>query len=151
MLASPLIQRDRFLSTLKRQMLVLSAGVSILFSAASWSYELKEEGLSDEQTLSDALTKANVALDFRLRYEDVSKSKPVLQGAQALTLRSRLALETQRFHLFSAGLRYDDIRALPDDRNYFSGSNGETDDLLVPDPEITELSNLWVAMCSFER
>jgi Alginate export len=111
----------------------------------SFAYNYDEGGLSDELSIVDAVQKGHATLDFRLRYEDARQAMPSEQGAQALTLRSRVSYETQRFQLFSAYLQFDDISAFPSDENYNSGSNGQLDDVLIADPETTGLSQAWLA------
>ena len=103
---------------------------------AEWIKEKKAE------TFKNAFEEGVVHLDFRLRYEDVNQGN---QGAQALTLRSRLGFETLPYELFSAYVEFDDVRAIPDDNNYNSGANNQLDDVFVEDPEGTELNQAWLA------
>lgn len=121
--------------------------VVLLASLASnsFAYTYDEGGLSDEKSIVDAVQKGKAKLDFRMRYEDARQKSIPEQGAQALTLRSRVSYETQRYNLFSAFLQFDDISAFPDDENYNSGSNGQLDDVLIADPERTGITQAWLA------
>lgn len=94
------------------------------------------------ESFREALEDGTAQLDFRLRYEDVARGN---QGAQALTLRSRLSFETLPYELFTAYVEFDDVRAIPNDDNYYSGANNQFDDLLIEDPEGTELNQAWLA------
>jgi hypothetical protein len=125
-----------FSSILLKPCLVLSLS-SLAFSANALLFE---EVVAS--SVKEALEKGETHLDFRLRYEDVGKGN---QGAQALTLRSRLGFETLSYELFTAFLEFDDVRAIPNDNNFNSGANGQFDDVFVEDPEGTELNQAWVA------
>jgi len=95
--------------------------------------------------LEDAIRGGDATLNLRLRYEDANQSSSFEKGAQALTLRSRLTFETKTYELFSALVEFDNVNTLPNDENYNSGSNGQLDDVLVIDPEGSELNRAWVA------
>lgn len=124
-------------SSMTRQILLLTfSGVMSFAAQAEWIKEEKAE------TLQQALSGGKTHLDFRLRYEDAEQGN---QGGQALTLRSRFGFETLPYELFSAYLEVDDVRALPHDDNYNSGSNGQSDDLFIEDPEGTQVNQLWLA------
>jgi len=101
--------------------------------------------MADDITLASAIKEGDTKLSFRTRYEDVNETAAHEKGAQALTLRSRLSFETKQYKLFSALLEFDDVIAIPDDDNYNSTSNGQTDDAVVLDPEGTELNRIWLA------
>ena len=113
--------------------------LSCIFSLSAQAEWIKEE---KAESLQQALTEARTHLDFRLRYQDAEQGN---QGGQALTLRSRFGFETLPYELFSAYLEVDDVRALPDDDNYNSGSNGQLDDLFIEDPQGTQLNQIWLA------
>ncbi len=119
-----------------RVFVLLMLSLSTAPVLAEWIKEEKAE------TFREAFEEGKAHLDFRLRYEDVNSNN---QGAQALTLRSRLSFETLPYELFHAYLEFDDVRAFPDDSNYYSGANSQLDDLLVEDPEGTELNQAWLA------
>ena len=98
--------------------------------------------IAEEQSFMSAIEEGKANLSLRARYEDVNIPK---QGAQALTLRSRLTYQTKSYHLFSALIEFDDVTAIPDDENYFTGVNGQTDDAVIQDAEGTELNRAWLA------
>jgi len=89
----------------------------------------------------EAFQKGEVNVDGRLRYEDADQE---IQGAQALTLRSRLTFKTREYNFLSAMIQINDVTALPDDENYNSGSNNQGDDLLILDPEGTKVNQAWL-------
>tara|TARA_R110001592_G_scaffold324870_2_gene604606 strand:- start:2800 stop:4101 length:1302 start_codon:yes stop_codon:yes gene_type:complete len=125
-----------FSTILLKPCLVLSLS-SLAFSTNA---ELFEDVVAS--SVKEALEKGETHLDFRLRYEDVGKGN---QGAQALTLRSRLGFESLSYELFTAFVEFDDVRAIPNDNNFNSGANGQFDDVFVEDPEGTELNQAWLA------
>jgi len=118
--------------------------VNFLLAVTMLSLVSNADAFETEKTygLIEAFQEGEVKIDGRLRYEDVDQD---LQGAQALTLRSRLTFKTQDYNFFSALIQVDDVTALPDDENYNSGSNGENDDLQILDPEGTEVNQAWLA------
>jgi len=98
--------------------------------------------VASELSLVDAIKEGKAELSFKTRYEDVQAAQ---KGAQAFTLRSRLAFETKQYNLFSALIEFDDITAIPDDENYYTGDNGQLDDAVIQDAEGTELNRIWLA------
>lgn len=124
------------LSIARQTFMLASAGLISFAAQAEWIKEEKAE------TFQQALSGGKTHLDFRLRYQDSEQGN---QGGQALTLRSRFGFETLPYELFSAYLEVDDVRALPDDDNYYSGSNGQLDDLFIEDPEGTQVNQFWLA------
>jgi len=114
--------------------------LSLLFSSTAIQAEWFEEKTAG--SLREAISEGQTQLDFRLRYEDIQQGN---QGAQALTLRSRIGFETLPFELFKAYVEFDDVRAIPNDDNYYSGGNNEFDDVFLEDPEGTELNQAWLA------
>lgn len=125
------------------QVLVFTTLIFATVQAQGFEY-VEESGLSDQASIADAIQKGNATLDFRLRYEGAQQSTPPKQGGEAVTLRSRLSFQTQRYKLFSAFLQFDDVSAIPDDNNYNSGSNGQLDDVLIGEPENTSISEAWL-------
>lgn len=96
--------------------------------------------------LSEALEQGFFTGELRLRHEDVNQEAGVTDlGAQASTARVRLGYETERYQFFSAMLEYTGNIAVPDDQNYFDGSNEQFDDAFVADPEASFLSQYWLA------
>lgn len=129
---------DIFVEEGMRTIIKLAGLVAIAVSLSSFSF-------ADETGFFDAIQNGDANLNFRLRYEDANQSANTRQGAQALTLRSRLSFETQTYKLFSGLIEFDDVTAIPDDDNYNSGNNGQIDDVLVVDPEGTEINRVWLA------
>lgn len=120
---------------------VATLALPVLLSVA-----LTAQGDAKEPSLIDAIKAGTPDFDFRLRYEDVQADVgSSVQGAQALTLRSQVGYQTQTWNFMSAGMELSNVTALPDDDTYFSGSNDQTDDAFVPDPEGTELNQIWWA------
>lgn len=100
----------------------------------------------EDLSFSEALEQGKASASMRLRYEDVNQEAGSADlGAQAATARVRLGYETERYQFFSAMLEYTGNLALPDDDNYFDGSNGENDDAFIADPEDSFLSQYWLA------
>ncbi len=114
--------------------------IPLLLIATSVDAEWFEE--KKAQSVQEAFEEGAAHVDFRLRYEDIKQGE---QGAQALTLRSRLGFKTLPFELFHAFVEFDDVRAIPNDNNYNSGANGQLDDVFLEDPEGTELNQAWIA------
>ncbi len=102
-----------------------------------------EKNSADSYT--EMFSKGITELSFQLRYEDLEayRGSDVFKGAQSTTLRTRLSFETAEYNYMSAYLEFDDIRAIPDDANYFDGSNGQQDDLYIAAPESTEVNQAW--------
>lgn len=120
---------------------VATVALPVLLSVA-----LTAHGAEIERSLIDAIKSGTPDFDFRLRYEDVQTDVgTAVQGAQALTLRSQVGYQTETWNFMSVGMELSNVTALPDDDNYFSGSNDQTDDAFVPDPEGTELNQIWWA------
>jgi len=119
-------------------MMKLGGLVAIAVSLPGFSF-------ADETGFFEAIQNGEANLNFRLRYEDANQSANSEQGAQALTLRSRLSFETQTYRFFSGLIEFDDVSAIPNDDNYNSGNNGQADDVLVVDPEGTEVNRVWLA------
>lgn len=97
--------------------------------------------IADELTFVEAIKEGDVELRFRTRYEDVRVNE---KGGQAFTLLTRLTYETKRYAFFSAFIEFDDVTAIPNDENYFTGNNDEFDDAVIQDAESTELNQVWL-------
>ena len=87
--------------------------------------------------VKQALSDSKVKLHFRARYEGVDQ-EGIGKDASALTLKSRITLNTGAFNGFSMGVEVDNITALADDYN--STANGETQYPVVADPEGTDVN-----------
>jgi len=88
-----------------------------------------------------ALTESNVKLSFRARYEGVNQ-EGIDDNANALTLKSRMTVNTGSFQGLSAGVEVDNVTAIID--NYNSTSNGETEYPVVADPTGTDVNQLFL-------
>lgn len=131
----------KYCHSLARAFLICTA----TFSSSLYAYEyVDDQKLADASSIADALSEGTAELDFRLRYEDARQSEPSEQGAQALTLRSRLSYQTQRYMLFSGFIQFDDLAAIPNDENYNSSTNGQLDDVLIGEPDETRVSEVWL-------
>lgn len=96
--------------------------------------------------ITDALTDSKVNISFRARYEGVdedSAANAADKDATALTLKSRLTINTGTYNGLSLGVEVDHVTALVDDYNDltldYSGS-----DSVVADPEITDINQAYV-------
>ena len=93
----------------------------------------------------EAVEQGYLSASLKTRYEDVNEERGGGDiGAQATTARIRVAYETERYHFFSGLVEYTGNIALAGDDNYFDGSNGEFDDALIADPELSFLSRYWL-------
>ncbi len=110
---------------------VLSAAIAI------GSLVLASSAVAGE--LSQFISAGKATADLRLRYE-TNDTDNNLKTADALTLRSRLGLQSGRVNGFFALVEIDDIRALVD--NYSPESPGYN---LVADPEDTEFNRVQIS------
>ena len=88
-----------------------------------------------------ALSDSTVKLNFRARYEGVDQDG-IDDTASALTLKSRITVNTGSFQGFSAGVEVDNIADIID--NYNSTTNGETDYPVVADPAATDVNQFFL-------
>lgn len=96
--------------------------------------------------ITDALADSKVNVSFRARYEGVDEdgaADAADKDATALTVRSRLTLNTGTYQGLSLGLEFDNVTALVDDYNDltldYSGNNS-----VVADPEITDINQAYI-------
>ncbi len=105
---------------------------------------------ADSNNITEGVTKAlsdsKVNLSFRARYEDVQQDAADggdQLNASALTVRSRLTVNTGAYKNFSFGVEVDNVTALIDDYNDltldYSGDNA-----VVADPEITDINQVFI-------
>ncbi len=92
--------------------------------------------------LTRAIRDAQVELDFRYRYEFVD-DQPFQRNAHAHTLRSRLGFAAAPLGDWDFFVEFDDLRHLGNDR-FNDTRNGQVDRPQVPDPEGTDLNQVWV-------
>ena len=96
--------------------------------------------------ITDALADTKVKINFRARYEGVDEDGAggaADKDAAALTVRSRLTLNTGTYQGLSLGLEVDNVTAIVDDYNDltldYSGN-----DSVVADPEITDINQAYI-------
>ena len=96
--------------------------------------------------ITDALADSKVKVSFRARYEGVEEdgaADAADKDATALTIKSRLTLNTGSYKGFSLGFEVDNVTALVDDYNDltldYSGN-----DSVIADPEITDINQAYV-------
>jgi hypothetical protein len=95
--------------------------------------------------ITDALADSKVNVSFRARYEGVDEdgvAGNADKDATALTVRSRLTLNTGAYQGLSLGLEVDNVTALVDDYNDAAGNN--PGDSVIADPEITDINQAYV-------
>ncbi|MFT6206525.1 MAG: hypothetical protein ACJA0T_000428, partial [Colwellia sp.] len=95
--------------------------------------------------IKKALTDSKVKLSLRAHYEGVDEdgaNGATDKDATALTVKSRLTLQTGDYKSWSLGLEVDNVTAIVDDYNDltfdYSGS-----DAVVADPEITDVNQAF--------
>jgi hypothetical protein len=101
-------------------------------------------GFSSTATLADdfvdALAKSKVSGNFRLRYEDVDVDSTTVKDASALTLRSRLGVETAPLAGFTGVLEFSNTTVLGDD-DYAPESAGYA---AIVDPSMTVVDRAYL-------
>jgi len=93
------------------------------------------------ESLVDTLAKSKVSGNFRVRQESVDPDSTTVDDASALTLRSRLGVETAPRAGFSAILEAENTTALFGENDYAPEKDGYA---AVVDPEQTELNRLYL-------
>jgi hypothetical protein len=88
-----------------------------------------------------ALSDSTVKVSFRARYEGVDEDN-ALDNASALTLKSRITVNTGSFEGFSAGVEVDNVTDIID--NYNSTTNGEAEYSKVVDPTGTDVNQFFL-------
>lgn len=92
--------------------------------------------------LTKALTEGKAKVDVRYRYENVD-DESATDEAKANTVRTRIGYGTGSFYGFSLYGEMEDIRDVFDEE-FNSTTNGETSYATVPDPQETELNQLYI-------
>lgn len=120
----------------------LSLLTAAIFSAPAAFAADPEHG----KGITDALADSKVKVSFRARYEGVDEdgaAGAADKDATALTVRSRLTLNTGAYQGLSLGLEVDNVTALVDDYNDltfdYSGN-----DAVIADPEITDINQAYI-------
>ncbi|SEL48936.1 Alginate export [Colwellia chukchiensis] len=91
--------------------------------------------------IEKALSESTVKLNFRARYEGVDQDG-IDANANALTLKSRITVNTGSFQGLSAGVEVDNVTDLID--NYNSTANGATKYPAVADPTGTDVNQIFI-------
>jgi hypothetical protein len=91
--------------------------------------------------LIDALAKSKVSGNFRLRYETVDLDSPTVKDATALTLRSRVGVETAPLSGFTAILEFENITVLNGEDDYAPETAGYAP---IVDPVVTEVNRAYL-------
>lgn len=91
--------------------------------------------------ITKALSDSSVKVNLRARYEGVDQDG-IEKSADALTLKSRITLNTGTFNNFSMGLEVDKVHAFVDDYN--NTQNGQTQYPVVADPEGTDVNQAFL-------
>lgn len=93
-------------------------------------------------SLVDAFKYGTPDLNFRARDENVSQHNN-LRDANALTLRTLLALQSKSYHDFDAYLQFNNV-STANNYNYNSTLNGNTAYAIIPDPYHTSVNQAYI-------
>ena len=93
------------------------------------------------KSITAALADSKVNVNLRARYEGVDQDG-IDKSAAALTLKSRITVNTGSYSNFSLGLEVDKVDALVDDYN--SKTNGNTEYPVVADPQGTDVNQGFI-------
>lgn len=110
--------------------------VAILAAPAAFADET-DHGNS----ISEAISESTVKINLRARYEGVDQDG-IDKNASALTLKSRITVDTGSYSNFSLGLEVDKVDALID--NYNSKTNDNTNYPVVADPQGTDVNQAFI-------
>jgi len=94
-------------------------------------------------SLLEAVTDGKAYGQVRPRYEFVD-DEVLSDKAHAFTMRTRLGYETAGWNRFSAVVEFEDVRAFGSEK-FNSTVNGHTQYPVVPDPESTEVNQVFLA------
>jgi hypothetical protein len=103
---------------------------------------------AEADPLTDALMKSKVSGNFRVRQESVDLDSATVDDASALTLRSRLGIETAPQKGLTAILEFEDTRALFGQDEYAPETAGYA---VVVDPENTEVNRAYLRYRGISR
>ncbi|WP_339897068.1 alginate export family protein [uncultured Gilvimarinus sp.] len=127
---------------MKKPMVQLMCAVAAAMSVGAQAQE------ASATSLKEALTEADVKLNLRLRYEDVSWDG--LEDSDALTLRTRLSFTSADYHGFGLMLEMDDVTALTDVDYRTAGNDASNPGTaLIADPEGTEVNQSYLSYQGF--
>ena len=112
--------------------------ISVVILAAPTAFAGETE---HGKSISEALSQSSVKVNLRARYEGVDQ-EGIDKNASALTLKSRITVNTGSYSNFSLGLEVDKVDALVDDYN--SKTNGNTEYPVVADPQGTDVNQGYI-------
>lgn len=125
---------------------------SLLCSATLAPSLTAAEEVREADSLTDALAHGTASMNLRLRFENVDQDGGAGSDldAQALTLRALMSYKTQSWRGWFGKVTFEHTAAIPDDSNYNSTTNGETDQAVIADPEETELDEAFASYIGIE-
>ncbi|GAW95817.1 MULTISPECIES: alginate export family protein [Colwellia] len=113
-----------------------------LISAAIFAAPAAFAGNTEHgSSITAALSDSRVKIELRARYENVEQDG-IDKNASALTLKSRITVNTGSYSNFSMAIEVDKVDALVDD--YHSKTNGNTDYPVVADPQGTDVNQAYI-------
>ncbi len=95
-------------------------------------------------TLVEALTKSKLSGNFRVRHESVDIDSATTRDASALTLRSRLGIETAPISGFTAIVEFEDTRTLFGEDEYAPEQGAPYTRAAIVDPSVTEVNRAYL-------
>lgn len=98
-------------------------------------------GQASADAVINALTKSKVSGNFRLRYETVDLDSPIVKDATALTVRSRLGIETAPLEGFTGILEFENTTVLNGEDDYAPETVGYAP---IVDPGVTEVNRAYI-------
>ena len=100
-----------------------------------------QPGMSNAQSITDAITGGKAKADLRLRYETVEQNNTT-EDATALTLRTRIGYTTATYEGFSSTVEFEDTRVVGGQDDYSVPQTGfQTGSFsVIADPKSTELN-----------
>lgn len=96
------------------------------------------------ETLAEALADSRVSGSFRLRHEAVDVDGGGARDAQALTLRSRLGIETAPWQGLTAIVEFEDTRPLFGEDDYAPEEGAPYRHAAIVDPSVTEVNRAYL-------
>lgn len=98
---------------------------------------------AEAATLAEAIAGGKAALGLRYRLENVEQDN-ALDDATASTVRTVLGYTTGSYSGFSGYIEFEDVSVLGED-DYNSTANGKTAFSVIPDPEVSELNEVYLS------
>ncbi len=105
--------------------------------------------------LPDAIGKAKVSLNSRLRYEYADQGAvgagPNPEASNALTIRTRFGITSGTVYGFQGMLEGENLTAVTPLDNYnAAGSNGQPGRTVIADPPTTEMNQAWLSYSNWD-